>query len=291
MSGFVDGIGAAARFYGPDGVALDGSGNLFVSDALAVSVRKVVGNSPGDDPVGVLGSPGIAVDGSGNLFIADQPRGTVLQGRAGYPREHDPGGAVATPGVPTAWVSTRASMRRTVWRWTGWATSSSRIRKQLDLAGDLATSQVTTPVTAFLADCIAADGKGNVYYPDWGAIKSWNGPPARSRSWPVSSARTAAKMARGCRAGQHAQGNGDGWQRQSLHRRHLSARRLRSWSWPPARSPPSQATQGRRAARMALALMPASTNPFGLALDDAGNLYVADYWNSTVRKMVTLRVP
>ena len=39
--GSADGTGAAARFYGPSGVAVDGSGNVYVSDIGNNTLRKV----------------------------------------------------------------------------------------------------------------------------------------------------------------------------------------------------------------------------------------------------------
>jgi len=39
--GYVDGTGGAAKFYNPKGVALDGSGNLYVADGLNHIIRKI----------------------------------------------------------------------------------------------------------------------------------------------------------------------------------------------------------------------------------------------------------
>ena len=82
----IDGTGAAASFYYPAGIALDGSGNLYVVDIGAHNVRKITtagvvstlagsGVSESVDGTGVgaqFDSPqGIAVDGSGDLYVAD----------------------------------------------------------------------------------------------------------------------------------------------------------------------------------------------------------------------------
>ena len=39
--GSVDGSGAAARFYGPQAIAADGAGNLYVADAYNDTIRKI----------------------------------------------------------------------------------------------------------------------------------------------------------------------------------------------------------------------------------------------------------
>jgi uncharacterized protein (TIGR03437 family) len=89
-SGFSgDGMPAtSAQIWGPDGVAVDGSGNLFIADTTNNRVRKVstdgiIATVAGNGTSGFSGDGGpatkaamwhplgIAVDGSGNLFIAD----------------------------------------------------------------------------------------------------------------------------------------------------------------------------------------------------------------------------
>lgn len=87
-SGSVDGIGAAARFSEPAGLALDGSGALYVADASNNTIRRIVlatgvvstfagtaGTSGVVDAAGAAarftGPHGMAYDGSGYLYIAD----------------------------------------------------------------------------------------------------------------------------------------------------------------------------------------------------------------------------
>jgi hypothetical protein len=81
-----DGIGAAARFYGPGGITSDGAGNLYVTDAgtvrkIVVATRAVTtlagaaAQSATVDGVGTaarFNTPGaIAYDGAGSLYVAD----------------------------------------------------------------------------------------------------------------------------------------------------------------------------------------------------------------------------
>jgi len=75
--GFRDGVGANARFNSPYGVAVDGSGNVFVADGQNYRIRKVapdgtvttVANGQ-TNPTGYFGYPFcIALDGDGNVFF------------------------------------------------------------------------------------------------------------------------------------------------------------------------------------------------------------------------------
>ncbi len=84
--GSQDGIGTAASFNQPYGIAVDAAGNVYVADLEACLVRKITptgvvttlagsGSQGYVDGVGAAASfndpNGIAVDGSGNVFIAD----------------------------------------------------------------------------------------------------------------------------------------------------------------------------------------------------------------------------
>jgi len=89
--GFLGDGGAAtgASLGSPDGVAVDGAGNLYIADLYNRRIRKVdtggrISTVAGDGTYGFSGdggaatsaslsSPtGVAVDGAGNLYIADQ---------------------------------------------------------------------------------------------------------------------------------------------------------------------------------------------------------------------------
>jgi sugar lactone lactonase YvrE len=87
LSGSADGTGTAARFNRPQGVAVDGAGNVFVADADNNAIRKIstsgvvttivgvaapvsVGNFPGPLPASILSPVGVAIDSStGKLYI------------------------------------------------------------------------------------------------------------------------------------------------------------------------------------------------------------------------------
>jgi sugar lactone lactonase YvrE len=88
--GSVNGTNGTARFFEPEGIVVDGSGNLYVMDAGNNTIRKLTpvgtnwvvstvagmagsfGSSDGTGTNAAFNSPaGVALDGSGNLYVAD----------------------------------------------------------------------------------------------------------------------------------------------------------------------------------------------------------------------------
>ena len=79
--GDADGIGAGARFWNPQGLAVDSAGNIYVADTGNNAVRKITPmgavttlpqTSGGADKTAQLNSPaGVAVDAAGNVYVAD----------------------------------------------------------------------------------------------------------------------------------------------------------------------------------------------------------------------------
>ncbi len=105
-AGRADGVGGAARFNSPSGVAVDDAGNIYVADTGNHLIRKVMpggevttlagcaGIKGGTDGRGVLarfnGPSDVAVDHAGNVFVADRDNHTV--------RKVTPDGVVTTLG-------------------------------------------------------------------------------------------------------------------------------------------------------------------------------------------------
>lgn len=100
----LDGTGTAARFLGPRGIAADGTGTLYVADTENFTIRKI---TPGGAVTTIAGAPrergfadgtgsaarfqnpvGIAVDASGNVFVADMSNHSI--------RKVAPSGTVTT---------------------------------------------------------------------------------------------------------------------------------------------------------------------------------------------------
>jgi sugar lactone lactonase YvrE len=75
--GTTDGAGAAAAFYWPAGVAVDGTGNVWVVDTYNHTLRKILADHSVSTVAGAGGSPG-NVDGSGTSARFNQPCGLAL---------------------------------------------------------------------------------------------------------------------------------------------------------------------------------------------------------------------
>ncbi|HVU08758.1 MAG TPA: NHL repeat-containing protein [Verrucomicrobiae bacterium] len=96
--GSADGTNSTALFNSPSGIAIDGSGNLFVADSGNDTIRELTpvgtnwivttiagsaenpGNDDGTNDTALFYNPtGIAVDNSGNLYVADLQNSTIRE--------------------------------------------------------------------------------------------------------------------------------------------------------------------------------------------------------------------
>ncbi len=98
-NGSVDANGSSARFYFPAGVAVDTNGNVYVSDSVNETIRKITPNGDVSTLAGLARSygtadgtgssarfhnpSGMAVDNSGNVYVADEASATVRKVTAG----------------------------------------------------------------------------------------------------------------------------------------------------------------------------------------------------------------
>ena len=205
-AGSTDGTGSAARFSQPRGVAVDAAGNVYVADRVNQTIRKITPAGAVSTLAGLAGSAGSA-DGTGNAARFDNPGGVAVDA-AGNVYVGDFNNNSIRKITPAGVVSTLAGF--------------SGIFGSADGTGSEA--RFNSPFG------VAVDGAGNVYVADTGNNTIREITPAGVVS-------TLAGLA-------GSTGSTDG-------------------------------TYG--AARF--------NSPFGVAVDAAGTVYVADTVNNTIRKM------
>lgn len=192
--GSADGPGQSARFYGPNYVAVDAAGNVFVTDAGNHTVRKITpqgvvstlagvpgveGSNDGAGPVARFSSPwGIAVDATGNVYVADAGNQTIrkitadgmvttLAGLAGSPGKADGFGSAARFDRPTG-VAVDAAGSIYV------ADTNNHIIRKILASGIVSTLAGTAGVAGYVdgvggsasfdsPDLMAVDPTGNIY--------------------------------------------------------------------------------------------------------------------------------
>jgi len=260
--GSTDGVGSNARFWAPFGIAVDGSGNVYVADTGNNTIREISPNGAVSTLAGSAGHPGnkdgvgsnarfrnpwsVAVDSMGNVFVADMsndtirkvaPNGmvTTLAGQPGKSGNADGFGsgarfnnpfAVAVDNADNVYVSDSAN--NTIRK----IAPGGMVVTLAGLPGYAGSTDGNGNDARFLnPQGLAVDGAGNIYVADTG---------------------------------------------NSTIRKITPTGKVTTLSAPAGVSGAVDKTGGN--ARL--------NNPGGVAVNDAGNIYVADTDNHCVRKMI-----
>jgi sugar lactone lactonase YvrE len=252
-TGFADGVATAARFSLPFGVAVDAAGNVYVADAGNHRIRKI---SPAGAVSTLAGSTQGFVDGSGTAAQFNNPT------------------AVAVDAAGNVYVADRSNHRiRKISPAGAVSTLAGSTQGSADGVGTAA--QFSNP------EGVAVDAAGNVYVADLNNHRIRKITPAGAVS---TLAGSTAGFADGVGAAAQfnfpsgvavdAAGN--------VYVADRSNHRIRKISPAGAVSTLAGSTQGFADGVGAAAQF---SNPEGVAVDAAGNVYVADRSNHRIRKI------
>ena len=307
--GYADGVGAAANFFNPSGVATDASGNVYVSDNNNQLIRKITptrdvttfaGSVAGfDEGTGASAKfnypKGIAVDGTGNVYVADEmnhrirkitPTGDVTtlagsdQGQAdgtGAAAKFNSPKAVAVDASGYVYVSDSRNNRICKISPSGEVTTLAGGYRSGFLDGPGNSARFNNP------GGLAVDGSGNVYVADIsnhlirkitpeGVVSTLAGDATAGFA---DGTGTAAKFY--FPMGVAVDGNGN------IYVADMSNNRIRKIT--PAGEVMTIAGKASSGTSNGAGSSARFNGPWGVALDGIGNLYVADMYNNRIRKI------
>jgi hypothetical protein len=315
-AGSADGTNSTARFNNPKGLAVDGQGNLYVADSGNNTIRKVTGDGVVTTVAGSAGlagsadgtnnnarfnnPSGVVVDSAYNVFVADSGNNTIRQitsagavttvaGSAGQSGSSDGTNSTARFAFPFGVTLDNSNNLYVT------DTANSTIRKVspgggvstlAGSAGLIGGSDGTGNAARFFAPGgLAADSVGNVYVADTGnctvrkvtgvgVVTTLAGSAGQSGS--ADDNRAAARYF--LPNGVAVDGAGNVYVADtgnSTIRKVTSDGGVTTLAGSPGLTGATDGTNGA-------ALF---NYPSGVAVDSAGNLYVADTYNSTIRKV------
>jgi hypothetical protein len=299
--GSVDGIGAAAWFYYPQGVAVDGAGNVYVADTTNCTIRKITPSGQVTTLAGTAGQYGsadgtgtaarfnfplsVAADGAGNVYVADTTNQTI--------REVTPGGVVTTlAGAATTGSSDGIGTNARFYNPEGVAIDSvgnvyvadgnNDTIRELSIPSVLAQSGLTgsgpvaigapatglMPGTTYYYRVVATSAGGTAF----GSTQSFVTLPP-----PAATTQTATTVT-GTGATLNATVNPSGFTTAAIFQ----------YSTDPGLAPnvtTLAGTAGQQGSIDGTGAAARFAYPSGVAMDSAGNVYVADQYNDTIRKI------
>ncbi|MGI9026924.1 MAG: hypothetical protein ACR2GP_15365 [Burkholderiaceae bacterium] len=263
LSGPIDGVGSGARFAGPVAIAVDASGVVFVADSSNSAIRRIDTNAV---VTTFAGSPSLtgAIDATGRDARFTRPRGTATDG-AGNVYVADSGNHLIRKVTPGGVTTTLAGLAGTPGTTDGPAATArfnTPIAVAVDASGtvyvaDFVNSTIRKITSAGVVSTLAGTAGSRGAVNGTGAAASFNGPIALAVDG-VGNVYVADS------------GN-------QLIRRITPAGVVSTYAGIANQAGSADGPAGSATFR----------GPSGVAVDAAGNVYVGDSGNSTIRKIDT----
>ncbi len=314
--GSTDGTGAAAKFSYPTGVSVDGAGNVFVADYYNNIIRKITPAGVVSTPAGSAGNVGgvdgtgtaasfaypnaLAVGANGTIFVTDSDNATIRKvttagvvstfaGTAGNYGSVDGTGAAANFSYPVG-VTVDANGNVYVADFSDYTirkiTSAGVVSTFAGTANNYGSADGVGAAAAFnLPLGVAVDTSGNVYVADAGNGTIRKITPAGVVSTMAGTAGTfgsadgigaAAKFNFVSALAIDAAGN--------LYVADSGNNNIRKIT-PAGVVSTLAGTLGVRGNVDGVGTAASFSLPNGLAVDGSGNVFVADYYNNSIRKI------
>jgi len=262
--GGADGVGAAARFNFPNGLAVDGTGNIYVADEINNTIRKITPAGVVTTLAGLAGASG-RVDGQGSAARFDHPTGVTVDGQ-GNVYVTDYNNQLIRKVTATGEVSTVAGVGGTsgFLDGTGYLLNPSLFRNPSGVA-------VTAGGIAYVADT----GNHSIRSITAAGVVTTLAGNSGSNGL-VDGAGTAARFNAPGSVAVGATGN--------LYVADTANHLIRVVT-PGGVVTTLAGTGGTAGSADGQGTSASFSNPIGVAADAAGNAYVADYGNHTIRKI------
>ena len=284
-----------AQLYGPSGVAVDGSGDLYIADAGNNAVRKVAAatgiiTTVIGGPAGQLaGANSVALDGSGNLYIngynviqklaAATGNLTTVAGNGTY-YDFGDGGAANNAGFE--FMDGRAEGPLIAVDGSGniyIADAGDNVVRKVTASTGIITTVAGGGGVLVGPSALAVDGSGNLYIADSGDESVRKVDAATGTITTIASGQT---IQLGYPLGVAVDGSGNVYVSQQSNILKVAAA---TGAVTTVAGSPGLYSQGGYSGDGGPATKALLSDPTGLALDGSGNLYIADTYNSVIRKV------
>lgn len=324
-AGSANGTGNAARFNQPWGVAVDHAGDIYVGDSYNHTIRKVTPTGVVTTLAGLASSPGsadgtnssarfsfpnhVAVDAAGNVYVADggnhairklTPVGanwvvTTLAGTAGSPGSADGTNRIARFNNPYGMASDNkgnlyvADTLNNIIRILTPEGANWVVTTAAGSAGSVGFADGSNGDARFNSPAaVASDSAGNLYVAD-ALNNSIRKMTLAGSNWVVTTLTVAG--------GRHGSTDGMGLDARFLNPSGVAVDSEKSvyvadqFNHTIRKVTPAGAVTtlaglaGHGGGADGAGNQARFANPSGVAVDSTGNVYVADTWNSTIRKI------
>ncbi len=167
VGGYADGTGSAARFHGPQGVAVDSTGNVYVADTFNDTIRKIT-------PAGVV----TTLAGLAQFDVNGAPIGGSSDGTGSSARFYLPNGvAVDSAGYIYVADYDNDTIRKITPAGTNWVVRTLAGSAEQEGSAD----GIGSAARFFAPSSVAVDSTGNVYVADFHNHRIAKGTPLRAQ--------------------------------------------------------------------------------------------------------------